>query len=96
MQGEDALMRQKSGLSALEDKRYTAAIQLFTEAIGLLPQTQVNLFYFLYLLILLCYYLLVIYFLLLLMSFCTYAFLAGLYGNIWYRLFNNLVCNLYW
>jgi hypothetical protein len=31
------------------------------------------------------YYLLVIYFLLLIF-FCTYAFLAGLYGNIWYRL----------
>ena len=40
MQGEDALMRQKSGLAALEDKRYTAAIQLFTEAIGLLPEAQ--------------------------------------------------------
>ena len=42
MQGEDALMRQKSGLAALEDKRYAAAIQLFTEAIGLLPQTQAS------------------------------------------------------
>ena len=40
MQGEDALMKQKSGLAALEDKRYAAAIQLFTEAIGLLPQAQ--------------------------------------------------------
>jgi hypothetical protein len=34
-------------------------------------------------LILFHYYLLVIYFLLLLIFFCTYAFLAGLYGNIW-------------
>jgi hypothetical protein len=42
MQGEDALMRQKLGLTALEDKRYAAAIQLFTEAIGLLPQTQAS------------------------------------------------------
>ena len=42
MQGEDALMRQKSGLAAMEDKRYTAAIQLFTEAIGLLPKTQAS------------------------------------------------------
>ena len=42
MQGEDALMRQKSGLAAMEDKRYTAAIQLFTEAIGLLPMTQAS------------------------------------------------------
>jgi hypothetical protein len=41
------------------------------------------------------YYLLVIYFLLLLIFFCTYAFLAGLYGNIWYKFFNTLVCNLY-
>jgi hypothetical protein len=32
--------------------------------------------------------LLVIYFLLLLTFFCTYAFLAGLYGNTWYRFFN--------
>jgi hypothetical protein len=31
------------------------------------------------------YYLLVIYFLSLVIFFCTYAFLAGLYGNIWYR-----------
>lgn len=42
MQGEDALMRQKLGLAALEDKRYTSAIQLFTEAIGLLPKTQAS------------------------------------------------------
>ena len=42
MQGEDALMRQKSGLAALEDKRYLVAIQLFTEAIGLLPQAQAS------------------------------------------------------
>jgi hypothetical protein len=27
--------------------------------------------------------------------FCTYTFLAGLYGNIWYRFFNTLICNLY-
>jgi hypothetical protein len=29
-------------------------------------------------------------------SFISYtnAFLAGLYGNIWYRFFNTLVCNL--
>jgi hypothetical protein len=26
--------------------------------------------------------------------FCTYAFLAGLYRNIWYRFFNTLVCNI--
>jgi tetratricopeptide (TPR) repeat protein len=31
MQGEEALMRQKSGLAALEDKRYTTAIQSFTD-----------------------------------------------------------------
>jgi KH domain/Tetratricopeptide repeat len=42
MQGEDALMRQKLGLAALDDKRYTTAIQLFTEAIGLLPHTQAS------------------------------------------------------
>ena len=42
MQGEDALMRQKLGLAALEDKRYVTAIQLFTEAIGLLPMTQAS------------------------------------------------------
>jgi hypothetical protein len=35
------------------------------------------------------------YFLLSLTFFCTYAFLAGLYRNTWYRFFNTLVCNLY-
>jgi hypothetical protein len=41
------------------------------------------------------YYLLVIYYLLLLKFFCTYAFLAGPYGNIWYTFSNILICNLY-
>jgi hypothetical protein len=40
------------------------------------------------------YYLLFIY-LLLLVFFFTYTCLAGLYGNIWYRFFNTLVCNLF-
>jgi hypothetical protein len=30
----------------------------------------------------------------LLIFFCTYAFLSGLYGNIWYMFFNILVCIL--
>jgi hypothetical protein len=34
-------------------------------------------------------------FLFLLIFFCTYTFLTGLYGNIWCRFFNTLVCNLY-
>lgn len=42
MQGEDALMKQRSGLVALEDKKYAAAIQLITEAIALLPKESVT------------------------------------------------------
>jgi hypothetical protein len=38
MQGEDALMKQRSGLVALEDKKFALAIQLITEAIALLPK----------------------------------------------------------
>ncbi|RYG70077.1 hypothetical protein EON64_01160 [archaeon] len=41
MQGEDALMKQRSGLLALEDKKYAQAVQLITEAIGLLPKETV-------------------------------------------------------
>jgi tetratricopeptide (TPR) repeat protein len=37
MQGEEALVRQRLGLVALEDKKYDLAIQLITEAIELLP-----------------------------------------------------------
>jgi tetratricopeptide (TPR) repeat protein len=37
MQGEDALMKQRSGLVALEDKKYATAIVFITEAISLLP-----------------------------------------------------------
>jgi hypothetical protein len=44
--------------------------------------------------VLLRYYLLVIYFLSLIF-FCTYAFLAGLFGNIWCIFFNILGCNFY-
>lgn len=42
MQGEDALMKQRSGLVALEDKKYPLAIQLITEAIALLPKESVT------------------------------------------------------
>jgi hypothetical protein len=42
MQGEDALMKQRSGLMALEDKKYAQAIQLITEAIGLLPGESIT------------------------------------------------------
>ena len=40
MQGEDALMKQKAGLAAMDEKRHSAAIQLFTEAISLLPESS--------------------------------------------------------
>jgi tetratricopeptide (TPR) repeat protein len=42
MQGEDALMKQRSGLIALEDKKYPHAIALITEAITLLPSESVT------------------------------------------------------
>ena len=41
MQGEDALMKQRSGLVALEDKKYSHAISLITEAITLLPTESI-------------------------------------------------------
>lgn len=42
MQGEDALMKQRSGLIALEDKKYPQAISLITEAITLLPPESIT------------------------------------------------------
>eukprot|EP00981_Chlorochromonas_danica_P008218 scaffold2066_cov229-Ochromonas_danica.AAC.2 len=42
MQGEDALMKQRNGLLALEDKKYNLAIQLITEAISLLPPESIT------------------------------------------------------
>ena len=42
MQGEDALIKQRSGLVALEDKKYSLAISLITEAIGLLPAESIS------------------------------------------------------
>jgi hypothetical protein len=42
MQGEDALMKQRSGLVALEDKKFALAIQLITEAIVLLPKESIT------------------------------------------------------
>ena len=42
MQGEDALIKQRSGLVALEDKKYSLAISLITEAIGLLPTESIS------------------------------------------------------
>ena len=42
MQGEDALTRQKSGMLALEDKQYEAALVLLTEAIDLLPPNSTD------------------------------------------------------
>lgn len=41
MQGEDALIKQRSGLQALEEKKYEEAVSLITEAIKLLPQEAV-------------------------------------------------------
>ena len=38
MQGEEALVKQRAGLVALEDKKYATAIALITEAITLLPE----------------------------------------------------------
>lgn len=42
MQGEDALMKQRSGLIAMEDKKYAQAINLITEAITLLPPESIT------------------------------------------------------
>jgi hypothetical protein len=42
MQGEDALMKQRSGLIALEDKKYATAIALISEAITLLPPESIT------------------------------------------------------
>lgn len=41
MQGEEALVKQRAGLVALEDKKYILAIDFITEAIGLLPKDSV-------------------------------------------------------
>jgi len=41
MQGEEALIKQRAGLVALEDKKYILAIDFITEAIALLPAESV-------------------------------------------------------
>ena len=42
MQGEDALIKQRTGLLALEDKKYSLAISLISEAIEILPPDSVT------------------------------------------------------
>ena len=41
MQGEEALIKQRAGLVALEDKKYILAIDFITEAISLLPKESI-------------------------------------------------------
>ena len=40
MQFEDALSKQKAGLLAIEEKRFADAVELFTEALSLVPREK--------------------------------------------------------